>query len=29
MTQIHFTLNNEDVQSIIENSVKDDGSKIF
>ena len=27
MTQIHFTLNNEEVQSIIEHSVKDDVSK--
>ncbi|RBS80644.1 hypothetical protein EB50_00878, partial [Enterococcus faecium] len=24
MTQVHFTLNNEEVQSIIEHSVKDD-----
>ena len=27
MTQVHFTLNNEEVQSIIEHSVKDDVSK--
>ena len=27
MTQVHFTLNNEEVQSIIEHSVKDDISK--
>ena len=27
MTQIHFTLNNEEVKSIIEHSVKDDVSK--
>lgn len=27
MTQVHFTLNSEEVQSIIEHSVKDDGSK--
>ncbi|HFI0683476.1 TPA: transposase, partial [Streptococcus suis] len=27
MTQVHFTLNNEEVQSIIEHSVKDDLSK--
>src|SRR5699024_3952599 len=29
MTQVHFTLNNEEVQSIIEHSVKDDVSKII
>ena len=29
MTQVHFTLNNEEVQSIIEHSVKDDVSKKF
>ena len=29
MTQVHFTLNNKGVQSIIEQSVKDDVSKIF
>ncbi len=29
MTQVHFTLNNEEVQSIIEHSVKDEVSKIF
>ena len=27
MTQVHFTLNNEEVQSIIEHSVKDEVSK--
>ncbi|EOM10902.1 hypothetical protein U9W_01543, partial [Enterococcus faecium EnGen0261] len=27
MTQVHFTLNNEEVQSIIEYSVKDEVSK--
>lgn len=27
MTQVHFTLNTEEVQSIIEHSVKDDVSK--
>ncbi|HFI0683412.1 TPA: transposase, partial [Streptococcus suis] len=27
MTQVHFTLNNEEVQSIIEHSIKDDVSK--
>lgn len=27
MTQVHFTLNNDEVQSIIEHSVKDDVSK--
>ena len=27
MTQVHFTLNSEEVQSIIEHSVKDDVSK--
>lgn len=27
MTQVHFTLNNKEVQSIIVNSVKDDVSK--
>ncbi len=29
MTQVHFTLNNEEIQSIIEHSVKDDVSKTF
>lgn len=29
MTQVHFTLNNKEVQSIIEHSVKDDVSKTF
>ncbi|WP_025728238.1 transposase, partial [Atopobacter phocae] len=27
MTQVHFTMNREEVQSIIEHSVKDDASK--
>ena len=27
MTQVHFTLNNKEIQSIIEHSVKDDVSK--
>jgi len=27
MTQVHFTLNNKEVQSIIEQSVKDEVSK--
>lgn len=27
MTQVYFTLNNEEIQSIIEHSVKDDVSK--
>ena len=27
MTQVHFTLNSDEVQSIIEHSVKDDVSK--
>ena len=29
MTQVHFTLNNKEIQSIIEHSVKDDVSKTF
>jgi len=29
MTQVHFTLNNKEVQSIIEQSVKDEFLKIF
>ena len=29
MTQVHFTLKSEEIQSIIEYSVKDDVLKIF
>ena len=29
MTQVHFTLKSEEIQSIIEYSVKDDVSKIY